>query len=607
MWCGWFMASSPWLLAQLSPGDLHEKHAHLEGVANCIQCHKVGSKSFREQCLSCHEILNTRIESGTGLHSEFADSGCESCHSDHHGRTFEMIHWPDGIKAFDHQRTGFALQGSHRDLTCRECHRAEFVAEPDILAAAGKALKRTFLGLTTQCASCHDDPHRGQLGNACQSCHFEASWTSQLKFDHESSSFSLTGAHGAVDCSACHPKEGTTVPTTRFKPVAHNLCSDCHTDFHHGQFERDCSACHVEDSFKAASKFDHGTARFPLTGKHKNVNCDACHGKSVVGGRREQEMQYKNLPHDACSDCHADVHKASLGSRCEGCHVTSGWSAGSASFDHELSRYPLRGAHRSVACRSCHPANEDIAPVPFALCRDCHSDRHRGQFEHRASKGECSECHVVEGMTPAVFSIADHGRSGFALEGSHIAVPCVECHRPQMVRGVRTQQFQFADGGCVDCHQDPHQSQPESTMARLGCEGCHQVSSWRISVFDHDATSFPLLDRHRQIGCLDCHTVPDQDDGIWVSLSSQCDSCHVDEHRDQFATSPCSECHRPSAWPDLLFDHQQDSSFRIDGAHQRVACDQCHQSQQDSNGRFTRYRPLDSQCEACHAEARRNP
>jgi hypothetical protein len=62
---------------------------------------------------------------------------------------------------------------------------------------------------------------------------------------------------------------------------------------------------------------------------------------------------------------------------CDRCHVTTDWLA--ELFDHDRdSRFPLRGGHERVACRTCHPpldaADERLLrfkPVPVE-CRACH-------------------------------------------------------------------------------------------------------------------------------------------------------------------------------------------------------------------------------------------
>jgi hypothetical protein len=88
---------------------------------------------------------------------------------------------------------------------------------------------------------------------------------------------------------------------------------------------------------------------------------------------------------------------------------------------------------------------------------------------------------------------------------------------------------------------------------------------------------------------------------------SACAECHDGPHGGQFAARAggdgCDACHGTDAFlPASRFDHDRDAGFRLDGAHERVACARCHPSAPDGAGRErVTYRPVDSRCESCHA------
>ncbi|MCB1043674.1 MAG: hypothetical protein KDC35_12070 [Acidobacteria bacterium] len=589
----WFGAA----FGQLSPGKLHQKHEHLEGVANCVQCHEFGTKSFREKCLTCHELLADRVQAQKGLHAKPSYQRCETCHSDHHGRDFDMVHWPQGTTAFDHKDTGFSLIGAHKKPDCRTCHDPKHVQYPEILIQKGKDLTRTFLGLTTACSSCHTDPHQGQLGDDCSSCHEEINWKPATLFDHQRAAFVLEGAHRDLTCSQCH--EGDEQPI-RYKPMDHATCNACHEDAHQGQLKGDCSGCHDVEAFRPASYFDHQKAAFALTGKHISVKCDTCHKQIVPSDRNRPYVKYKGIPHQACSDCHSDIHGARLGPHCEDCHQTSGWHRTPA-FDHNQTRYPLLGKHRDVVCRSCHPDGRAITNISFENCTNCHKDTHVGQFKHRPQQGACEECHQVTGFVPAHFGTQDHAQTLFPLEGGHLATPCSECHTPILMHGQKTQKFRFEQALCQDCHRDPH----EGSIRGATCESCHSVTSWPQSHFDHAVTRFPLVGAHNDVDCKACHLPTVAGAMVFQTIDDTCDSCHDDPHRNQFARS-CNACHESTQWQTLRFFHDRDSRFPLEGAHANIDCDQCHVRVQDTEGVFVRYRPLAAECEFCHGPNRRN-
>jgi len=152
--------------AQISPGDLSKSHANLEGVSNCTQCHSVGNKVTREKCLACHKDIKAEIDAHKGFHSsrEVGQKNCAVCHSDHHGRSFDMIRL--NKKLFNHNLTGFVLKGEHAKQECAKCHKPEFIKDPVLKKRAG-----TYLGLSPNCLSCHEDYHQGKLSSKCAECH----------------------------------------------------------------------------------------------------------------------------------------------------------------------------------------------------------------------------------------------------------------------------------------------------------------------------------------------------------------------------------------------------------------------------------------------------
>jgi hypothetical protein len=96
------LAAGSMVVAQLSPGDLTTAHAALEGMSNCTQCHDLGNKVTNAKCLECHKEIKSLITKKRGYHasSVVKAQDCFACHSEHHGRKFEMVRFDE--KAFDH-------------------------------------------------------------------------------------------------------------------------------------------------------------------------------------------------------------------------------------------------------------------------------------------------------------------------------------------------------------------------------------------------------------------------------------------------------------------------------------------------------------------------
>lgn len=614
--CGAALPTAPPVAGQISPGPLAAAHAELEGNRNCLQCHAQGQGVDPAKCLSCHGILAERIEAGRGLHAQPGYDDCRICHIDHHGREYELVWWGDaGVEQFDHRLTGEPLTGAHRQVACRDCHQTEHIAEPQRLRRAGKDLERTFLGLRTDCAGCHADAHRGQLADDCASCHSTAAFAPAPDFDHAAAAFALTGAHQRVECAECHREESDADGSfQRFKPVPHQECAACHQDPHRGSLGPRCSTCHATESWHTTPGFDHSRTRFPLTGRHRRVDCAACH-RSTAG-----ELEFRGLAFAACSDCHDDPHEARLGGECASCHVTTDWGAvADDAFDHGVTRFALEGAHATVECAACHTPDRPLRIAGFERCTTCHADEHLGQFARRSDGGACESCHSVEAFTPALFTEEDHRAGNFPLEGLHRGVACVECHVETTYRPagggpeVTTARFRFDDRSCAACHQDPHAGTVDAWLADGGCATCHTDAGWEISAFDHALTGFTLEGAHAEAACLECH--PSAEHGgearplALAGTPSDCAECHDEPHGGQFdgRAGGCASCHSAVSWADLLFDHDRDSTYPLDGAHAQAPCASCHlpepgtRQAADPGQPVVRYRPLPTRCEDCHS------
>ena len=201
---------------------------------------------------------------------------------------------------------------------------------------------------------------------------------------------------------------------------------------HKGQLGEKCEGCHSELAWREVRPYDHSKTKFPLTGAHAKVACNACHA-----GER-----YKGVSR-LCADCHQlqDVHAGRYGAKCSTCHQPTKWDA--IRFDHDRqTKFPLRGGHATVKCDACHKG--DLYRDKLSTtCVSCHkkNDPHRGQLGPN-----CEKCHNERGWRQKV--AFDHDLTRFPLIGHHGLVPCEECHR--------TPSFKDTSTRCADCHKDTH-------------------------------------------------------------------------------------------------------------------------------------------------------
>ena len=606
--------------AQISPGELSKAHSSLEGALECAQCHTFGAGRPEFKCLECHSEIRERISAKQGYHARVADlssreANCARCHSEHNGRDFDLIRWPTSRDKFDHREAGFTLEGRHASLNCQQCHRAQNLAPPKKVSAP-KNPSHTFLGLSPRCVSCHRDIHQGALGTECSQCHSAAAWKPVSQFNHDSTKFSLTGLHQKVACDKCHRPSSSSSAVAKFKGIAFSDCTPCHADPHKGAFVAACGSCHTTAAWRQTrltSNFDHQRTSFPLKGKHEAVACSKCH----------KTTNFKaSINHGKCLDCHTDWHKGQFRARpdqgdCASCHSETGFqSATFTEASHKQTRFPLAGKHRSVACQKCHlPVGSDANYHPkHSACLDCHKDSHEGQFATLPHQNRCESCHTVEDFRASTFTISTHKKTRFALMGAHLAVACGDCHKPPSESKLQSSaKFHFPSLACASCHADPHRSQIsqeggkyDKVAGKKGCETCHALRAWKPAEgFDHEITGFSLTGAHRSVGCIRCHHDSNNNSSRLVTFEQapqRCSGCHRDPHGGQFrqgeADTDCAKCHSDARWRPSSFDHENGASFSLAGAHQRVPCQQCHQTRNDDNTLI--YSNVTKQCSGCH-------
>ncbi len=276
---------------------------------------------------------------------------------------------------------------------------------------------------------------------------------------------------------------------------------------------------------------------------------------------------------------------------CQNCHTAEGWRPIRAvpEFDHNQTRYPLRGMHHAVTCTECH-----VKPVFTNVgqrCQDCHADIHRRQLG-----ANCEQCHTVRGWQVSIRQIEQHNNR-FPLTGAHAVVDCDSCHK-----GAATSQFQTMSTACSSCHAADFRAarSPNHIAASFPstCESCHGTDNWLNAKFDHGSVGFPLTAGHavppRQ--CADCHI-----NNNYNLVSTACVNCHLKDY--QAATNPnhvaaafsqsCNLCHNTTSWSNASFNHSL-TAFPLTGMH-TVPPRQCTDCHVNNN-----YNLNSTTCATCH-------
>jgi hypothetical protein len=594
-----------WLCyGQISPGDLTQAHAELEGMSNCTQCHELGDKVTDSKCLECHKDIQSLINENRGFHanSVVEEQNCIECHSEHHGRKFDMVRFHKD--SFDHDKTGYVLEGQHEVIDCNKCHMPDNIENIDV-----KKRTNTFLGLDQECLACHDDYHQKTLTDDCKQCHDFEAFKPASKFNHDKASFKLTGKHIDVECIECH-KESTRngLEFQEFTGIAFEDCKSCHDDAHNNQLPGDCKSCHTDlgfEIFEGQSKFNHELTKFALKGKHSEVDCFACHKESDNATLVFQDQLRVN--ENNCVKCHDDVHESKFGLDCAKCHNEKSFRSlkNMNLFDHNVTDYPLGGKHIAVDCKQCHNGRYTKA-IDFSACNKCHDDYHKGEFKGNGVSPDCVECHSLEnGFDYSLYTVEQHQETTFPLEGAHFATPCYSCH---VSEDDKRWAFRGLGSNCIDCHTDIHEGYISQTFyPEKDCKSCHINDNWTDVTFNHNKTNWTLDGKHLEVDCRSCHFTESSTGNPnviqkFTDLDANCASCHDNVHEEKFAVNgvtDCERCHVTTSWMPENFNHNT-TAFPLEGMHLQVACNACHISDIVNGKAEVLYKLNKLECIDCH-------
>ena len=488
--------------------------AHL--TVDCRSCHTtLAFDQAPSDCIACH----------TDVHASTVGNDCARCHS--------STSWIVNEIPELHELNGFALVGSHGNLSCTDCH------------TSGNPLQFERVG--NDCISCHRadfmatrSPNHAASGFStdCTECHdpMSGGWhTTVVNHDF----FPLTLGHAIDDCSRCH--------TTGSFSDASPGCISCHQqdfastvnpDHQSAGFSTDCASCHTTNPGWSPTTYDH--AVWPLVGGHIPVSCDQCH-----------QGNYQNTP-TACEACHLSDYNATTDPNhvtagfptdCALCHDEGSW--GTATFDHNTTAFPLTGQHTSVDCMQCHANGFTGTPTN---CDACHLTDYNGTTSpNHAQSGfptDCAQCHGTSSWVPAAF---DHNSTGFPLTGQHVNASCLDCHANGYA-GTPTE--------CEACHMPDYNSASNPNhpgeVYPTDCAFCHTTAGWDPSSFHHDAQYFRIYSgthNNEWNTCTECHTSP----GDYSSFS--CIDCHEHDNQNSvnndhngvsgysYSSAACYSCH----------------------------------------------------------------
>jgi hypothetical protein len=266
----------------------------------------------------------------------------------------------------------------------------------------------------------------------------------------------------------------------------------------HGKLQEECAVCHSSEAWtpaRVSAQFDHAKKGFALAGAHAQAACRSCHVSLDFRGASS-----------TCASCHKDIHRGELGNDCSRCHTPRNFLDRSRMVGaHQLTRFPLGGAHLMIECETCHtPAPEGrLTFVNVSTqCVDCHRPLYlAAKTPDHVAAGfalTCNECHAPTIWTAARFN---HDASGFPLTGRHRVLTCQQCHGATGFTAITVTT-------CMSCHQQNFNATTNPSHAGAGfattCQDCHTTTGWIPAPgFNHTWFSVP----HHTAQCNDCHNV----------------------------------------------------------------------------------------------------
>ncbi|HJW29464.1 MAG TPA: hypothetical protein VJ508_09440, partial [Saprospiraceae bacterium] len=352
--------------------------AHALIADQCVTCHNGDYNNTPNTCVGCHQNDYNQTNNPDHQVLQFS-TDCATCHTE--------VAWSPAEYA-EHDNQYFPIYtGAHGGTwdQCNDCH-----TNPNNYSVF-------------TCVTCHtntetNQQHTGVGGYiyqsaACLACH--PTGEAQGSFNHNNSSFPLTGGHQGVDCIECHANGYQNTPTE---------CVACHqTDYNQSSnpshtnlgLSTDCVTCHTTDPNWDPALFPIHNNYWVFQGAHVAISndCVLCHNGD-----------YNNTP-NTCYGCHQSDYNqtnnpnhlaANFPTTCETCHSQNAWVP--ANWDHDGLYFPIySGSHQNAwdQCNDCHTNSNNFA---IFTCITCHqqnetNQHHNGVQGYQYNSAACYACH----------------------------------------------------------------------------------------------------------------------------------------------------------------------------------------------------------------------
>ena len=319
---------------------------------------------------------------------------------------YAMADTPTTGRDFNHDATGFPLNGGHATAACENCHVGGiFKGTPKICDDCHALGKRVVATPKPTTHIVTDAP--------CDTCHYNTYTFQGARFNH--------GTAVPGQCTICHNgRQSTGRPSTHNSGLRLTAsCDSCHRSFawlpaswnHIGVVPHTCDSagCHVQGSNQYYKPANHQTTPYL---DRNTFYCDECH--NVVSWIPATFIHDRPSPSGVCMGCHdgSNAPGKSAGhiattDDCNVCHTsTVSWlgALGAMPANH----IPFNAG---VMCTACHPT-----PTTWIT----------GAALHANVSTVCKTCHATSAPTYlgniTRVTLGNH-------QGSTTSQDCVPCHR----------------------------------------------------------------------------------------------------------------------------------------------------------------------------------
>jgi predicted CXXCH cytochrome family protein len=379
-------------------------------------------------------------------------------------------------------------------------------------------------GVAKDCQACHRTPFVMVEDGACLACHHSIN-------EHVDIGVHKAGNFSAVRCASCHREHNEPARLVRSDNA---FCVDCHSEPE--RWKEGGEAMAPVTAFTAGG---HPQFRLDLL----TLSPQAAHGWDVQRQRQGEgnpsersNLKFNHMVHLDGEKVHLESTREALS--CNNCHVL------------EKDRKHFKPITMKGQCSSCHKLSYDSVRPDMEL-----------PHGNVLAASEAMEAHFIREFTDPVLRRDRASSTSRRIPGKREgATSCagsgLDCGRAEARKEA---QFQFAETGCVTCHEVTTDVEEQDMHKRWTVQPIRITQEWfRENHFDHrshlnQASEKASKDPARI--CLSCHKANKSEAAtdILVPGKDNCLQCHDEGHKEMSLTCvSCHAFHKPSGTASTL-------------------------------------------------------